>query len=74
MISLASDCVQRAQSRHTVQVKKRKKELSQYETIDCGKPIVEAEADMVKTYNLDRLFWLQEFSCSAFIHTASRVC
>lgn len=29
------------------QVKKRKTELAQYETVDCGKPIVEAEADMV---------------------------
>ena len=31
-----------------LQVKKRKTELAQYETVDCGKPIVEAEADMVR--------------------------
>lgn len=30
-----------------LQVKRRKEELSQYESVDCGKPIVEAEADMV---------------------------
>ena len=33
--------------REQPQVKKRKTELAQYETVDCGKPIVEAEADMV---------------------------
>lgn len=31
--------------------KDRKQELSQYETVDCGKPIVEAEADMDEVIN-----------------------
>ena len=35
---------------HPVQVKKRKTELAQFETVDCGKPIVEAEADMVRLH------------------------
>ena len=30
-----------------MQYRERKEELAKYETIDCGKPVVEAEADMV---------------------------
>ena len=30
-----------------VQFEARKEQLAQYETLDCGKPIVEAEADIV---------------------------
>ena len=36
----------------SVQFKKRKTELAQYETVDCGKPIVEAEADLVSPCTL----------------------
>lgn len=31
----------------SMQYKRRKEELAKYESVDCGKPVVEAEADMV---------------------------